>query len=76
MKHLVIVLTEPVEGREAEFNDYYEIFHLEEVLATTGWTSAQRFKLSDQQGMACPLRYLRQRYTKSKPTIRNRCWQD
>jgi hypothetical protein len=58
MKHLVIVLTEPVEGREAEFNDYYENLHLEEVLATTGWTSAQRFKLSDQQGMACPLPYL------------------
>ncbi len=58
MKHLVVVLTEPTEGREAEYNDYYEHQHLDDVLATTDWTSAQRFKLSDQQGMQCPLPYL------------------
>ena len=58
MKHLVVVLTEPTEGREAEYNDYYENLHLDEVLATTDWTSAQRFKLVDQQGMKCPLPYL------------------
>ena len=58
MKHLVVVLTEPAEGREAEFNDYYENRHLDDVLATTDWTSAQRFKLTDQQGMKCPLPYL------------------
>ena len=58
MKHLVVVLTEPTEGREAEYNDYYEKLHLGEVLATTDWLSAQRFKLSAQQGMACPLPYL------------------
>ena len=58
MKHLVVVLTEPTEGREAEYNDYYENRHLDDVLATTDWTSAQRFKLVDQQGMPCPLPYL------------------
>lgn len=58
MKHLVVVLTEPIAGREAEYNDYYENLHLDEVLATTDWTSAQRFKLTDQQGMKCPLPYL------------------
>jgi hypothetical protein len=58
MKHLVVVLTEPTEGREAEYNDYYENLHLREVLATTDWLSAQRYKLSAQQGMACPLPYL------------------
>ncbi|CAN0450435.1 unnamed protein product [Phaeothamnion confervicola] len=58
MKHIVVVLTEPTEGREAEYNDYYEKLHLDEVLATTLMTSAQRFKLSDQQGQACPLPYL------------------
>lgn len=58
MKHIVVVLTEPVAGREAEYNDYYENLHLDEVIATTGWISAQRFKLTDQQGMACPLPYL------------------
>lgn len=58
MKHLVVVLTEPVAGREAEYNDYYENLHLDEVLATTGWDSAQRFKLGAEQGMTCPLPYL------------------
>lgn len=58
MKHVVVVLTEPTTGRDAEYNDYYEHQHLDDVLATTGWTSAQRFKLVDQQGMPCPLPYL------------------
>lgn len=43
-EHLVVVLTEPVAGREAKYNDYYENLHLGEVIATTGWISAQRFK--------------------------------
>ena len=58
MKHIVVVLTEPTHGREAEYNEYYENLHLDEVLATTDWSSAQRFKLSAEQGMACPLPYL------------------
>ena len=58
MKHMVVVLTEPNEGREDEFNDYYENLHLDEVLQSTGWKSAQRFKLVDEQGQACPLPYL------------------
>lgn len=58
MKHLCVVLTEPTEGRETEFNDYYENVHLDEVLATTGWESAQRFVLTDQVGQKCPLPYL------------------
>jgi hypothetical protein len=32
--------------------------HLNEVIETTGWTFAQRFKLVDQLGSACPLPYL------------------
>ena len=58
MKHMVVVLTEPAEGQEQEFNDYYENLHLDEVIATTGWRSAQRFKLADEQGRPCPLPYL------------------
>ena len=58
MKHVVVVLTEPNEGREDDFNDYYENLHLDEVLATTGWKNAQRFRLVDEQGRACPLPYL------------------
>lgn len=58
MKHVVVVLTEPTAGRDAEYNTYYEDVHLDEVLASTGWTSAQRFELVDQQGRPCPLPYL------------------
>ena len=58
MKHVVVVLTEPTAGREDEYNAYYENQHIDEVLETTGWLSGQRFKLSAEQGMACPLPYL------------------
>ncbi|MGB1881350.1 MAG: hypothetical protein ACPHTD_11595 [Gammaproteobacteria bacterium] len=58
MKHIVAVLTEPTPGREDEFNDYYENVHLEEVLSSAGWASAQRFKLVDEQGAPCPNPYL------------------
>ena len=58
MKHVVVVLTEPTTGREEEFNDYYENLHIDEVLATTGWLSGQRFKLSEETGTSCPLPYL------------------
>ena len=58
MKHLCLVLTEPMEGKAAEFADYYENVHLDEALSTTGWESAQRFVLTDQIGQACPLPHL------------------
>lgn len=58
MRHVVVVMTEPTEGREDEYNDYYENLHLDEVLASAGWRSGERFKLVDEQGMACPLPYL------------------
>lgn len=55
---LVLILTEPTTGQENEYNDYYENLHLEEVLATTDLQTAQRFRLADQAGEACPLPYL------------------
>ena len=54
----ILVLTEPTPGQEAAFNDYYEAVHLDEVLATTGWTSAQRYRLAGQAGEGAPLPYL------------------
>ena len=57
-RYLVLVLTEPTEGNPDRFNDYYENIHLDEVMATTGWSSAQRFKLVDELGEGCPLPYL------------------
>jgi hypothetical protein len=57
-KQLVLVLTEPTAGNEGEFNRYYEDLHLDEVLQTTGWKTAQRYKLVEQAGQECPLPYL------------------
>ena len=57
-KQLVLVLTEPTEGQEEEFNRYYEDLHLDEVLQSTGWKSAQRFRLVDQAGQDCSQPYL------------------
>ncbi len=57
-RHLVVVMSNPVEGREEEFHDWYENTHLDEVLATCGWTSAERFTLSAEQGVACGYTHL------------------
>ena len=57
-RYLVLVLTEPTDGNEVRFNEYYEQTHLDEVIKSTGWRSAQRFKLACEVGEACPLPYL------------------
>ena len=57
-KHIVYVLTEPTDGNEDAFNDYYENLHLKEVLQTTQFSSAQRFQLVGEAGEPCPLPYL------------------
>ncbi|NKC00013.1 MAG: hypothetical protein GKR90_16140 [Pseudomonadales bacterium] len=54
----VLVLSEPREGKEDEFNEWYENTHLDEVIATTGWGRAQRFRLSETVGAECPLPYM------------------
>ena len=58
MKNIVLVLTEPTEGMEDEFNEYYEKLHLDEVLTSTGWDTARRFELVDELGGKCPLNHL------------------
>ena len=57
-KHLVLVLTEPAEGQDDAFHDYYENIHLDEVIASAGWQSAQRYRLAGVAGEAAPLPYL------------------
>ena len=44
-KHVLIALTNPVEGREQEFNEWYDNQHVPDFLALPGCVSAQRFKL-------------------------------
>ncbi len=44
-KYRLIVFSEPVPGREAQFNDWYTNQHLSDVVAVPGFVSGQRFKL-------------------------------
>ena len=56
--YLVVVLSNPVEGSEAEFDEWYERVHLDEVMATAGFRSAQRFHLEAQRGSPSAHDYL------------------
>lgn len=53
-KHLMVVLTNPVEGREDEYNDWYSNTHLADVLKIPGVTGATRFALSEAQRGTAP----------------------
>ncbi len=55
---VVMVLSNPREGMEDEFNDWYENTHLEEVLGTTNFRSAQRFVLDEAKGASSGHKYL------------------
>jgi hypothetical protein len=59
-RNISIALTNPVEGREQEFNEWYDNQHVPDVLSLPGCVSAQRLKLSDVQipNRPCPYRYL------------------
>lgn len=50
----LVVFTNPVDGRDAEFNDWYDNQHLADVLKVPGIRSAQRFGLGDVQRMPAP----------------------
>ncbi|CDX20504.1 conserved hypothetical protein [Mesorhizobium sp. ORS 3324] len=57
-RHIFAVLTNPVDGREEEFNAWYDDRHLHDMLKLPGLVSAQRFRLSSEQIAATPYRYL------------------
>jgi hypothetical protein len=44
-----LVFSNPVDGKEDEFNEWYDNVHLPEVLATPGMRSAQRFALLETE---------------------------
>ena len=45
----LLVLSNPVEGKEKEYNDWYTNIHIGEVAAIDGIISAQRFQLTPKQ---------------------------
>lgn len=51
MKNCVLVVySNPVDGREDEYNDWYNRIHLPDVLKVPGFVSAQRFEISGSAG--------------------------
>jgi hypothetical protein len=46
-KHLLLVFTHPVEGREDEFNRWYDEQHLRDVVGLPGIVSGQRFAFQE-----------------------------
>lgn len=53
-KFNLLALTNPLEDREDEFNDWYTNVHLADVLKLPGVVAAQRFVLSETQHRAPP----------------------
>jgi phage/plasmid-associated DNA primase len=45
----LVVYSNPVKGREQEYNDWYSNQHLSDLLAIPGVVAARRFKLSGTQ---------------------------
>jgi hypothetical protein len=58
-RHTFVVFTNPAEGQEDEYNDWYDNTHLHDVLKVEGFVAAQRFKLADTDpAQEFPHRYL------------------
>lgn len=43
----MVVLTNPREGREEEYNDWYQNVHLNQVVAVNGFTRARRYRMTN-----------------------------
>jgi hypothetical protein len=43
-RYKMVVLSRPTEGRDAEYNDWYQHTHLGQIVALKGFISAQRFQ--------------------------------
>ena len=45
-KYMMMVLSTPAEGREKEYNEWYQNIHLPDILDVDGYTLGQRYRLS------------------------------
>jgi hypothetical protein len=48
MPDSLVVWTNPVKGRESEYNSWYNEIHLPEVIAVPGFVAATRYELSPE----------------------------
>lgn len=58
MRHVMLVLTDPVPGKEDEYHRWYEETHIPELLETPGFVGAQRFESADPGNGSAPHTYL------------------
>lgn len=58
-RYKYLVYTNAKDGRDSEFNRWYDEIHLDEVVAVPGFTGAERYAIRPQPGEpAAPHRYL------------------
>ena len=57
-EYKMVVLSNPVAGREDEYNDWYQNTHLGDIVSLPGFKSARRFKLADGMVVPDPYRYM------------------
>jgi hypothetical protein len=60
MKYKMIVFTNAVEGREKDFNDWYQNVHLKQIVSIKSFGTAQRFRFHTNivPGGTDPARYM------------------
>ena len=51
-KHLLLVVSSPIEGRDDDYNRWYSEQHLRDVVKLDGFTGAERFRIVSEQGTA------------------------
>ena len=56
-RYNLVVLSNPVEGREDEYNDWYDNQHLDDVLKVPGIIAAQRFRTTEAQRVPDPAKW-------------------
>jgi len=54
----MVVMSTPQDGREQEYNDWYQNVHLGELVALQGFRSAQRFRMTRGLGVGEAYPYL------------------
>lgn len=57
-KYVFVVLTNPMPGKDAEYNDWYTNVHLGDVVKSQGVKSAQRYKIAPVDQSKSPFSYL------------------
>ena len=59
-KYKLVVFTNAVEGKDKDFNDWYQNTHLKQIVSIKSFTAAQRFRFNTNivPGSADPSRYM------------------